>query len=238
MIRPVAIFAMALLASQAHGFTTPLMKKRAMGVVRMATEEPAPAAEAVAAEAEDAEAVPEPEPVPAGPTMSRSLPFMEQPEGLDGTMVGDAGFDPMGFSSTFDIRWLREAEVKHGRVCMLATVGFIATDLGLKLPGDVHQVSSVAAHDAAVQSGAMAQLLLWIGVAEVWGAIAIKEMILDDSGRMPGDFKLDLDGSFAKMSDEEKATMQLKELKNGRLAMIAFGGLVTQAVLSGKPFPF
>jgi hypothetical protein len=32
--------------------------------------------------------------------------------------------------------------------------------------------------------------------------------------------------------------MQVKELKNGRLAMMAFSGLVTQAVLSGKPFPY
>ena len=42
----------------------------------------------------------------------------------------EEGFDPMGFSLAIDIRWLREAELKHGRVCMLATVGWIATDLG------------------------------------------------------------------------------------------------------------
>jgi hypothetical protein len=37
------------------------------------------------------------------------------------------GFDPMGFSLAIDIRWLREAELKHGRVAMLATVGWITT---------------------------------------------------------------------------------------------------------------
>ena len=31
---------------------------------------------------------------------------------------------------------------------------------------------------------------------------------------------------------------QLAELKNGRLAMLAFGGMVTQAQLTGHEFPF
>jgi hypothetical protein len=31
----------------------------------------------------------------------------------------------MGFSLAIDIRWLREAELKHGRVAMLATMGWI-----------------------------------------------------------------------------------------------------------------
>ena len=41
----------------------------------------------------------------------------------------------MGFSLAFDIRWLREAELKHGRVCMLATVGWIATVAQMRLGG-------------------------------------------------------------------------------------------------------
>ena len=39
----------------------------------------------------------------------------------------------MGFSLAIDIRWLREAELKHGRVAMLATVGWI-TRLGHGAP--------------------------------------------------------------------------------------------------------
>ena len=31
---------------------------------------------------------------------------------------------------------------------------------------------------------------------------------------------------------------QMKELANGRLAMFAFGGVVTQSVLTGNTFPY
>lgn len=50
---------------------------------------------------------------------SRSLPFLPKPENLGGLAGGEAEFDPLGFSDTFDVKWLREAELKHGRVCAL-----------------------------------------------------------------------------------------------------------------------
>lgn len=34
------------------------------------------------------------------------------------------------------------------------------------------------------------------------------------------------------------ARYSVNEVKNGRLAMLAFGGIVTQAVLTGKGFPY
>merc|ERR1712216_865680 len=40
---------------------------------------------------------------------SKAMPFLSQPEGLDGSMAGDVGFDPLGFSSYIDVKWLREA---------------------------------------------------------------------------------------------------------------------------------
>ena len=135
------------------------------------------AEEAAAAAAEEAEAEAEPA-EPPGPTYQASvaLPFLPNPAALDGSMAGDVGFDPIGFSSTFNLLWLREAEIKHGRVCMLAWVGFVATDLGITLPGEMHQVSSVQAHDVACTYGAMQQLLLWLGLIEVFGAIALSQM--------------------------------------------------------------
>merc|ERR1712166_404056 len=65
---------------------------------------------------------------------------------FDGTWAGDVGFDPLGISALIDIRWLREAELKHGRVCMLASTGMIVQDAKM-----------TALHDAAVKQGAMQQ---------------------------------------------------------------------------------
>merc|ERR1712216_630685 len=56
-------------------------------------------------------------------SMSEAIPFMEKPAKIDDSMPGCAGFDPLGFSDYYDINWLKEAEIKHGRICMLAAVG-------------------------------------------------------------------------------------------------------------------
>lgn len=168
---------------------------------------------------------------------SASIPFMPKPTNLpgDGSIVGDVGFDPLGFTDFVDVRFMQEAEIKHGRITMLAVVGWIATDLGLRLPGDIHQVSSVEAHDAAVAWGGMSQILLWVIIAEAISTVAVVQM-LEGSGRAPGSFGFDP----LKLKDNaaKKADMELKEITNGRLAMLAFGGLCTQAVLYGKGFPY
>merc|ERR1719183_1920684 len=39
------------------------------------------------------------------------------------------GFDPLYFSDFLDIKFLREAELKHGRICMLASTGYMAQEV-------------------------------------------------------------------------------------------------------------
>jgi light-harvesting complex I chlorophyll a/b binding protein 1 len=160
------------------------------------------------------------------------MPFLPRPQKLKG-MVGDKGFDPLGLSDWVPVEWLRESELKHGRVCMLAVLGFVATDVGFRIPGAMHQVASINAHDMAVEMGGMTQILTWIAVAECIGYLAILEM-LDGSGRQPGDFGFDP----LQIGGANDPEMQLKEIENGRLAMLAFAGIVTQAVLTGKGFPY
>lgn len=60
--------------------------------------------------------------------------------------------------------------------------------------------------------------------------------MLEGSGRKPGEFKFDPLG-FAK-DEKSFKDLELKELKNGRLAMLAFSGIITQAALTGKGFPY
>merc|ERR1712039_431933 len=87
---------------------------------------------------------------------SPALPFLDYPQQLEGWVGGEKGFDPLGISYILPIYYMRECELKHGRVCMLATLGWIATDLGVRFPGEMFQgVSSIQAHDKMVALGLM-----------------------------------------------------------------------------------
>lgn len=133
--------------------------------------------------------------------------------------------------------YLREAEVKHCRVAMLAITGFIATDLGFKLPfASGADVTSATAHDFGVGQGALGLVGLLVGAFEMTSWIAVQEM-LQGSGREPGDFGFGNKFIEGKGEDAIKL-MKYKELKNGRLAMFAIGGAVTQSVLTGHGFPY
>lgn len=152
--------------------------------------------------------------------------------GADGPELKN--FDPLKFTVRAPewIPFFREAELKHCRIAMLATLGFIAAEF-VKLPGDVHQVSSANAHAVSVESGALIQVLIWTSLLEIISIPAVAE--LSKGTRKPGDFSFDPLKLGAKPANFEKYAVS--ELKNGRLAMIAIGGLATQAVLSGKGFP-
>jgi len=214
----------------ADAFNAPAMQRtrftdaRVSGVV-METPAEAPAKEEVEVAAP---------PPPPEPEYSEALPFLTRRAslGLKGALVGDVGFDPLGFTEIFPLEWLREAEIKHCRVSMLAVVGFIFTDF-YTLPG--FEYTTLEAHDAGVGSGSMSQLLWWFGLLEVVNFISIDQM-LRGSGREPGDFGFDPIGFSS--DPKVKVDLQMKELANGRLAMFAFGGVVTQSVLTGNSFPY
>lgn len=170
---------------------------------------------------------------------STALPFLEYPPNLAG-YVGDVGFDPFRFSDFVPMDFLREAELKHGRMCQLAVLGFGAVDAGFRiypLPEAYQGLTSVTAHDALVEQGAMSQIFLWMGLAEIIGSVALMQT-LQGSGRAAGDFGLDPVGFLKGKSEAEVDEMKLKEITHCRLAMMAFSGMVTQAVLTQGPFPY
>jgi hypothetical protein len=55
--------------------------------------------------------------------LSQALPFMSRPVMLDGTLAGDAGFDPLGLASNKEkLLFYRDAELKHSRIAMLVRI--------------------------------------------------------------------------------------------------------------------
>ena len=147
-------------------------------------------------------------------------------------MAGDIGFDPLQLSDVVPLAWSREAELKHARVCMLAVVGWVAVDLGFRVPF-APAVGSLYAHDAAVEKGPMLGLLIPLAAIEVLAGIPKCFQLLNDpDAAAGGDYKFDPLGFGGGKELEEK------ELANGRLAMMAFSGIVTQASLTGGGFPY
>jgi len=157
-------------------------------------------------------------------------------------------WDPMGFALLGDLptqesrpsnnpslKWLREAELKHGRIAMLAVVGYAAVDQGLVFPGaQFAGVSSLDAHDLMVKAGIMQQLFFAVAFFEVLDAFRLLTARQDGSwpaDYTPGDFQLD---PFKMANDKYR----LAEIKNGRLAMFAISGILTQSALTGHGFPY
>lgn len=166
--------------------------------------------------------------------MSQSVPFLLKPKNLDG-YVGNVGFDPLGFAEMFDIKWLREAEIKHGRTSMLATFGF-AIQQFITIPGYEHVDDSNLA-PAAVGISPMLQIVFGMGILEFWsnnGNVTAETMFSDPS-RVPGDLGFDPIGYANGKSAEEMEKLQLQELKNGRLAMLAIGGMIHHNWVTGEP---
>lgn len=194
---------------------------------------------------------------------SKSLPWLPRPINLDGTMVGDVGFDPFYLSSiqkdwsgflqppTWEERttiptlyWMREAELKHGRVAMLAWFGWLAADgafgFPLRFPGEIYQSipSSYEAHNILVEQGSMTFLLIVVGLIEFCSGAVLVQVAKGESDREAGDFGLDPLKFLKDKSKEEVDRMKLRELANGRLAMLAFGGVATQTALSDATHNF
>ncbi|CAK9081929.1 Fucoxanthin-chlorophyll a-c binding protein [Durusdinium trenchii] len=131
-------------------------------------------------------------------------------EGCDYHGAGRYEFDPLNFCELFPehLPWYREAEVKHGRVAMLAYVGLVAPEM-FRIPDPIFNqvgLDSVSAHN------------MFCGFLEVLRI-----------GQLGFDFELltlDTAGDFGlAFTEENMAVLKTQELKHGRLAMIAFGGL-------------
>jgi hypothetical protein len=184
---------------------------------------------------------------------SQAVPYLLRPQKCKG-YVGDVGFDPLEFSSNWSMEYLREAELKHGRVCMLAWTGWVAVDLGFRVapaPEGWADLTSLTAHDALVTidpsnpqgfwSSTMANILYAIAIPELYALKSVNEMMTKGKSddRDAGDLGMDWLGFLKGKSKEEADEMKLKELKHARLGMLAFSGVVAQSTAGGfESFPY
>jgi hypothetical protein len=155
--------------------------------------------------------------------------------GLVGSDLEAGEFDPFKLSvgrSPETISWYRAAELKHGRVSMLAALGLFIQPL-FHLPDEVF--ASDAGYGAvsklyAERPEAIWQILVALAAIEISSLFKNGQGNAGDLGWDPLNFK----GKYNLDNPDALAVMQLKELKNGRLAMLGASGLLLQEVVTGS----
>jgi len=171
--------------------------------------------------------------------MSESLPFLPRPALLDQTMAGDVGFDPFNFAGVDagKLYTRREAEVKHGRIAMLAALGWPLSELLDKPIAHVFNLPAVLGHGDKVPSllnGGLETIspVYWATVLALAGGLEAWSMSKEASP-LAGDYGFDPFGFYPK-DDAGQARMQLAEIKNGRLAMMAITGFAYQELFTNN----
>lgn len=165
---------------------------------------------------------------------------------LDGSYVGDQGFDPLGFSKYAPGAWwfgdegdgslkiFREAELIHGRIAQLAALGWIFPEL-YHFPGNAK--TGVEAYSAQNPFDAVDQIpsLAWIQILLFMASLEILRINrLKNPDYIPGDLGLGQgEGRWNPFgfdyTPEEYEAKQLQEIKHCRLAMLGIVGLAAKS---------
>ncbi len=197
------------------------------------------------------------------------IPGGESPSYLDGSLAGDVGFDPlcltalartdlsidssswtemsrqnvMVMATPYEVRrkvaWMREAELKHARLAMLAAAGWPISELLdgplSKLTGQPYLLEATNGRAPSPlvghlfdgpQGGFLALVIL--GTAYLEANTLDNAEGLTPSGYVPGDLGFD---PISLRSEK----MELAEIKHGRLAMLAVTGYAVQEAIFGRP---
>merc|ERR1712178_186688 len=152
--------------------------------------------------------------------------------------MGDpVGFwDPVGFASDGNVENFarrRQTEIKHGRVSMLATMGYITPEITGKLPGYLSPSAGLKFADIPNGLAAISKVPA-AGWAQIVAYGAYCELSQDQSAgtaAAKGDFGF----KVLTASDPAEKTKKLSaEIANGRLAMMAIIGMFFQDGLTGS----
>jgi len=129
-------------------------------------------------------------------------------------------FDPANLAKdqeTFDR--FRALEVKHGRICQLAVLGYIAPELwrwpgeiapGLKFADVPHGIAAIN----AIPSLGWVQIIFAIGAVDYWGFFGNFEV-----GKIGSSIS---QGGILALTDEQVDQRKTQEIQHGRLAMLGF----------------
>jgi hypothetical protein len=157
-------------------------------------------------------------------------------------------FDPLSFSTGLTsgkLMFYREVELKHGRVAMLAALGFVVGENYHPLFGGNIDSPAIYAFQETPLQTFWGAVVFAMAIPEIYSVFTFdepgntnqeivgKEQWTVKLDHEPGNLGFDPLGLKPEDPDE-LVTMQTKELNNGRLAMIAVAGMIAQEVVTGQ----
>lgn len=148
-------------------------------------------------------------------------------------------YDPLGLltdATSERFERLRAVELKHGRISMLAVVGYLTTAAGIRFPGaeDIPDglKSFPALHLSADGYSVLMQMVAFFAVAEMVNRDAMGE------AEFVGDFRNGaLDFGWNELDEETKLRKRNIELNQGRAAMMGITALVTHEAIGVSILP-
>jgi len=157
--------------------------------------------------------------------------------------VGNYGFDPLGLGTDSNFAFMREAELKHARLAMLAAVAWPLQEIFHPLLIDALYTEGVTVPDMLLETNGASPSILNGGLDQpellpgLVGALLIGSIAEEASGKLserlqPGDLSLDPLNCYRPLPAAEQMAMRERELANGRLAMLAvLSYVLTEAIV-------
>ena len=161
-------------------------------------------------------------------------------------------FDPLGLATPTTMPAFREAEIKHGRLAMLAAIAWPLQEIFHPILVDM-----LRAPDLLLATGGMSPSVLngGLGQADVLTALALTVLMASTleetdlakrralglkfneypSARQAGNFGFDPLNIYRPLPIESKRRLHEAELTNGRVAMLAVLAFVGVEACSGAP---
>merc|ERR1712216_1015484 len=145
-------------------------------------------------------------------------------------------WDPLGFTADGDVasfKRRRSVELKHGRICMLATMGYITPEITGKIPGYLSPSAGLKFADIPNGLAAISKVptVGWARIAAYFGFCEFSGGFQDYKSGTPGDYGWKV---LTSADPEEKTKKLAAEIANGRLAMVAIIGMFFQDGLTGS----
>jgi len=172
-------------------------------------------------------------------------------DGEASILVGNKGFDPLNCATNIaTLKQYREAELKHGRLAMLAAAGWPVSELvqpWLSKAVGAPDLLTAGEKAPSLANGGLDKINPIFFMAIIIFSATVESVALKQARSadfIPGDLGFDPLSIYTGKAPEVKRDLELKELNNGRLAMLAITyyaleEFVTKAsVVTDTPFLF